>query len=173
MWAPPWIGSRLSGVTDTAAFRRWFGGSKIVDEIGEPLIVYHGGADIANTAGRQFRPGKALGKWGTGIYFTPDKWRAQDYADRNDGVVGAYYLRMENPLVRYESQAYSEQNDEIVRRAKETHDGLIIVQSDVGRPVRLQRNVTEIVVFDPRQIKSATGNTTFDPTNPDILMGVR
>jgi hypothetical protein len=63
--------------------------------------------------------------------------------------------------------------DEIVRRAKETNDGLIIVQAEIGRPVWFKRNVTEIVVFDPRQIKSATGNTTFDPTNPDILMGVR
>ena len=28
--------------TDTAAFKNWFGDSKVVDENGEPLVVYHG-----------------------------------------------------------------------------------------------------------------------------------
>ena len=29
---------------DNPAFRRWFGDSKVVDERGEPLVVYHGTA---------------------------------------------------------------------------------------------------------------------------------
>ena len=29
-------------ITDTPAFKKWFGGSKVVDEAGEPLVVYHG-----------------------------------------------------------------------------------------------------------------------------------
>ena len=29
-------------VTDSPAFKKWFGGSKVVDESGEPLVVYHG-----------------------------------------------------------------------------------------------------------------------------------
>ena len=28
--------------TDTPAFKSWFGGSKVVDEAGEPMVVYHG-----------------------------------------------------------------------------------------------------------------------------------
>jgi hypothetical protein len=37
----------------TANFRRWFGDSKVVDEKGEPLVVYHGtGADIDAFRGR-------------------------------------------------------------------------------------------------------------------------
>ena len=41
----------------TANFRRWFGDSKVVDEKGEPLVVYHGtNKDIAT-----FKPGRGGG----------------------------------------------------------------------------------------------------------------
>ena len=173
MWTPPWVSNRLSGVTDNAAFRRWFRYSTITDEDLTPLVVFHGGADIANLPKRQFRVGRGLGKWGAGIYFTPDRWRAKDYAERNEGVVGGYYLRVENPLVLYESQAYRDDTADLIRRVREEglNDGLIIVQSDFGKPARLKWNVTEIVVFDPRQIKSVDNVGTYDPDDPDILNG--
>jgi len=44
--APAPANSR-TGQTNTPAFREWFGDSKVVDEQGEPLVVYHGtAADI-------------------------------------------------------------------------------------------------------------------------------
>ena len=30
-------------VTDTPEFKKWFGDSKVVDDNGKPLVVYHGG----------------------------------------------------------------------------------------------------------------------------------
>ena len=39
--------------TETPAFKQWFGDSKVVDDRGEPLVVYHGsvhgGFDVATT----------------------------------------------------------------------------------------------------------------------------
>ena len=35
-------GSRATDPTSNPAFRRWFQGSKVVDEDGKPLVVYHG-----------------------------------------------------------------------------------------------------------------------------------
>lgn len=63
------------------AFWKWFGDSKVVDAQGRPLVVYHGGA-----AGTEaFDPAKSgtvqVSDWGKGIYFTPNKWQAQGYAN--------------------------------------------------------------------------------------------
>lgn len=35
------VGAGASNKIDTPAFKKWFGESKVVNEIGEPLIVYH------------------------------------------------------------------------------------------------------------------------------------
>lgn len=40
-------------VASTPEFKKWFGDSKVVDEKGEPLVVYHGNPDITATAKRQ------------------------------------------------------------------------------------------------------------------------
>ena len=67
-------------ITDNPNFVKWFGGSKVVDENGEPLVVYHGSGK-ANI--RAFDPSKAgdilRSDWGKGIYFTPSHWMADSY----------------------------------------------------------------------------------------------
>lgn len=45
-------------VTDTSAFRRWFGNSKVVDKHGNPLVVYHGTNETTYTP-RVTRDGSA------------------------------------------------------------------------------------------------------------------
>jgi len=32
--------------------------------------------------------------------------------------------------------------------------------------------IKNLAVYDPKQLKSATGNITFDPSNPSVLKGV-
>lgn len=62
---------------DTQAFRDWFGDSKVVDESGEPLVVYHGtrkgGFGAFDVDGR----GKTSG---TGAFFTESKHGASTYS---------------------------------------------------------------------------------------------
>jgi hypothetical protein len=59
---------------EEAAFQRWFGDSKVVDDNGEPMVVYHGsgvgGIEIfdTNKAGTVKKS-----DWGTGIYFSTSK----------------------------------------------------------------------------------------------------
>lgn len=70
-----------SDVTQTKAFKRWFGDSKVVDERGRPLVVYHGtNQDISSFAreagGRNTR--SPLGK--LGFFFTSESEVAGDYA---------------------------------------------------------------------------------------------
>lgn len=63
--------------TDSEAFKRWFGDSKVVDENGEPLVVYHGtrkaGFMVFDTDGR----GKTDG---TGAFFTESLRGASTYS---------------------------------------------------------------------------------------------
>ena len=70
-------------------FKKWFGDSKIVDENGEPLVVYHG----TNGLFTKFKKTKN-GYLGPGIYFVNDKKIAERYTDFGDeGIMVCYYQR--------------------------------------------------------------------------------
>jgi hypothetical protein len=78
--------------TDTPQFRDYFGNSKVVDEQGQPLVVYKGHKhDVENIT-----PGLEL--W----FFTPDPKFAANFA-LFEGSKGArttpVYLRIENPFI--------------------------------------------------------------------------
>ena len=59
-------------------FQKWFGNSKVVDENGNPLVVYHGTSEDIN----QFLASDE-GALGGGIYFTDDPDAASRFADRS------------------------------------------------------------------------------------------
>ncbi len=70
---------RWASVADSPAFKSWFGDSKVTDEGGKPLVVYHGTADSFDT----FNPdaGKELGGFGhAGMFFAADPDVAGTYA---------------------------------------------------------------------------------------------
>lgn len=60
-------------------FWRWFGDSKVVDEQGRPMVLYHGTTGNVTA----FDPGRAgqekQSDWGGGIYFTPSPSTADYY----------------------------------------------------------------------------------------------
>jgi hypothetical protein len=89
--------------TDNAAFRRWFGDSKVVDKRGRPLVMYHGSPQ-ANFV--TFDPRRSAG-----VFFTDSLITAETYGQAEDvpllheiptepapGIYAAY-LRIENPLI--------------------------------------------------------------------------
>lgn len=91
--------------TDTPAFRRWFGDSKVVDAQGKPLVVYHGTGQAMH--GGAFSPDLAKSE-GAGFYFSHSPLmknpatNANDYAANRSGDsanVIPVFLRMTNPLV--------------------------------------------------------------------------
>jgi len=88
---------------DNPAFRRWFGESKVVDARGAPLVVYHGGVDVRKLAVPAFLP-SPVGKYGAGVYTTPDLPIAESYLTRG-GVVLSLYVRVERPLRVYLSES--------------------------------------------------------------------
>jgi site-specific DNA-adenine methylase len=77
-------------------FWRWFGDSKVVDEQGRPLVVYHGtnkSFDVFDSN----KIGKSHGRSeGAGFYFTTSKETASSYADGGEPM--SVYLSIENPI---------------------------------------------------------------------------
>lgn len=149
--------------TQTAAFRRWFGDSKVVDENGEPRVVYHGTKrdfdtfDMTAEANGGFWPSGALG-----AFFSPKDWAAEIYGPKIKPV----YLKIENPyrMTNEENGRIASRDAARARREEliaERYDGIIIGAEQ------------EFVAFRPEQIKSATANRgTFDPDSPSILESV-
>lgn len=142
-------------------FHHWFGGSKVVDEHGRPLVVYHGtphygfdSFDISKFGQRD------SGDFGKGIYFSSNKISASSYETPgyfNKPGAGdktySVYLKMESPLIHSNRQGAPDWVDQ------ENHDG-VWVHSDRydDLPRHHYKNISELVVFHPHQIKSAIGN---------------
>lgn len=53
-------GARFSR-TDTSAFKKWFGDSKVVDAEGKPLVVYHGSPDVRGIFSGGFKKSPSRG----------------------------------------------------------------------------------------------------------------
>ncbi len=224
----------------TRAFKRWFGdwekdpehASRVVDENGEPLVVYHGtrrgGFRVFRTEGR----GKTSD---TGAFFSSSRDNAEGYAMNEDGEVPKdmlyeVFLNIREPetvdfkgnnwnrvpdrpvgyIVKFKSgdtewydnrdEAESaadmyesdpgtveedwgdEDNsytiDDLAREVREEgySDGLIaeniIDHAATGRRVS-KEPATDYIVFDPKQIKSATDNVgSYDAGNADITFSL-
>lgn len=150
----------------TSAFKKWFGDSKVVDEKGEPLVVYHG-------TNRDFSQFKIKG---AGVYFAAGPETASVYAkNRRGGNVMPLYLSIKNPLVMTTQELMSGKTDGGIlhylagRKGLERmgYDGIIALASDPSDPA-LSTDV--YVAFDARQIKSATGNNGNFSSSPDIRL---
>jgi len=84
--------------TDTPAFKKWFGNSKVVDKNGDPLVVYHGTTADFSTfdAGAEAASGRMEGD---GFYFAADPDLAAQYAGEESGAnVMPVYLAISNPF---------------------------------------------------------------------------
>lgn len=88
--------AKRSGYDDTAAFKRWFKSSKVVDENGDPMIVYHGTrADFSVFADG----GKDLGfHFGTDFQANNERFLGKKYFGETGGRIMPVYLSIQNPL---------------------------------------------------------------------------
>ncbi|MCP4127349.1 MAG: hypothetical protein GY753_09835 [Gammaproteobacteria bacterium] len=147
----------------TPAFDAWFSGSKVVDENGEPLVVYHG-TDAAEFDA--FEPNAPTTYTGTtefeGIYFSGEQDKAASYArpggrrEKGGGRqrVVPVYLDMKNPLDitdsianRAEGVSFGDAKREALAGFDpEVHDGVIFKGDDW--------NPAEYIATRPNQAKS-------------------
>lgn len=173
-------------------FKRWFGKSKVVDAQGNPLVMYHGtDADFATfrakdgmifvTADPRFAE-----EYTTTTINSLDKTGGQPN-------IMAVYVKAENPfdfdnpehiaaLEQYEKDnRYTERSVSNYVRDIKRGDYEAIESRKVQAAIKAMghdgfyvreagRQIKNLGVFDPAQLKSATGNNgEFNPNDPNIL----
>jgi hypothetical protein len=164
----------------TENFKAWFGdwennpkgASKVVDENGEPLVVYHGSPFGEFNAFTESGLKNVSPKDAKGHYFTSDYGVAQAYGSGQYGgsmrgaqaTVYASYLKINNPeyILDNNHRHWYIKQDKKDSLASDGKDGVIYRDSK-------DTMNDEYIAFDPNQIKSATGNAgTFSGRTDDI-----
>lgn len=136
-------------------FWNWFGDSKVVDDKGRPLVVYHGTSSDFDTFDMD-ESGKNTGTaiYGRGFYFTTNKDVATKWgAKRGEPRVISAYIKLENPNM-VEALSYPKDSQE------KGFDGVIA-------QVWGEKDL-EIVAFESNQIKSTENRGTFSPDTGNI-----
>jgi len=168
-------------------FQKWFGNSKVVDENGNPLVVYHGTKafdEYGDKEGEAIRQFAGFPNW-----FAEEPYTASGYAgaegtmypvylsikkpltitnfDMNDDAKAAYALAKQLGVdiptlyLPKDAKAYNVvSSPQFVEAAQKAgYDGIKVKEGDYNT----------YAAFDPIQIKSATGNTgEFSLESPEI-----
>lgn len=153
----------------TKAFKKWFGdwennpseASKVVDENGEPLVVYHSTNKIFNTY--KERDGIHFGSYNTALGVANEKFdptfdtieEAQASIAKGKFRINQVFLNIRNP-----------------KQSKDLGTGWkqLITEGFDGGLYKAAEGDTSFVVFDSNQIKSATDNVgTFSRTDDDVI----
>lgn len=95
--------------TDSKYFKKWFGNSKVVDENGKPLIVYHGSEENFDTFDRSKLGSKSMDIMSyLGFHFTPNKEMAERLFVKANTDIMPVYLNIKNPYIAKESDLVKE-----------------------------------------------------------------
>ena len=157
--------------------------SKVVDENGEPMAVYHGTPKFDRFS--IFKKGSG-GYLGPAIYFTNLKTYAQKYENKwgDGGNLYDVFLSLRNPLVVKSINPAKEilktiyGKDDIYdkRSQKQSYDTKILSSADIKKlqskgydgVIWEYGGSKEYAVYDSSKIKSATDNIGTYSENPDI-----
>lgn len=189
----------------TPEFISWFGdwinspetASKVIDENGEPLVVYHGATSGFNIFDRTKIPTFNYKLSRTpltgGFFFTDDYTNAKSYVHKEDGRITtkiksflsghikSCFLNIRdmyiaegnnrwNCVFNNEGECFS--TDDISRSVYTLmdNDGVVFKNVIDSGNTNISNSESDIyVAFESNQIKLADGsNTTFDSNNPDI-----
>jgi hypothetical protein len=160
----------------TPEFKAWFGdwendpqnASKVLDENGEPLVVYHGSYDYGFTKfNKKLRGNTTSAKSAKkGFFFTDNKDLADYYARRSaSGGIYSVFLNIKKPNIKdFKSEPVD--TDKVLTKLIDyyDYDGAIALNLKDGFRIDNQ-----YIAFQPNQIKSATDNNgDFNPNNENI-----
>ena len=192
--APP-INIPSAPKISTPAFKNWFGNSKIVDDKGAPIVMYHG----TKHQFEKFDP--KIGYQGA-MFFSPKREFAENYMGGTDVREPiAVYISAKNPfdydnpkhreavikLAMENTPVYKNAPDQagmrrVLEDALTSKDANWTTVEDTGFQDAIKKlgfdsfyvkesGVKNIAVYDPTQIKSVFNKGTFNPKDPRILYG--
>ena len=101
--------------TETPEFKKWFGESKVKDEKGKPLVVYHGTDEDFDVFDKNLR-GKNFGdtKSKKGWFFTETKEMAKSYGEKQIPL----YLSVKNPLKIDAKKVLKTERDYLIKKGE-------------------------------------------------------
>lgn len=158
----------------TKAFKDWFGdwennpseASKVVDENGEPLVVYHGSPNNWNVYNPElFGTNTDDGYYGKGLYLSSIKNKSAQY-----GNVMELFVNIKAPIrVGLDKNITIEEATQNITIAESFNRDGDLSKYDGVLYSGGEGMYEELVVPTPNQIKSATSNTgEFSTANNDI-----
>lgn len=179
----------------TSRFKNWFGdwennpanASKVVDENGEPKVVYHGTSANFNVFDSSATKQHNTVGDPDGFYFTDSIRDAQNYAYgsvrqsngdwRKDARIVKVFLNLRNPIDATEAISKNKRRKKEKRltysQAKRQAYSTFVEGENDGYMLINPSYWSEYVVLSPKQIKSATENTgEYSPANDDIRMSI-
>ena len=142
-------------------FKQWFEGSKVVDEAGSPMVVYHG----TNKDFQQFNLSEKSGvlpdtESFEAVFFTSNPTQAGSLASLGRGMEGVNvrpaYVNLKNPMVIDSVQEYGNVTGrkKLIKRAKALgHDG-VIIKATLDRAEDGVEKLTHVIAFNEKQIRS-------------------
>lgn len=169
-----WAKKKFGSDEKAKNFFTWFGDSKVVDEAGEPLVVYHGTTKKFESFDNDKAGSLDWGLYGQGHYFAASSSYAEQYAVSKGNIEGASvipaYVSLKNPLEMHKLtpvqakpwETLFKKNPKAGRAALEKagYDGVI------SSHLIKNKKYAEIMVLHPHQIKSAIGNSgKFSPSS--------
>ncbi len=191
----PGIEVKSAPKLNTPAFKNWFGDSKVVDDKGQPLVMYHG----TKHQFEQFDPN--VGYQGA-MFFSPKREFAEKYMGGMDVKEPiAVYISAKNPfdfdnskhremvikLAIDKTPLYKSAPDQegmfrkLDEALKDKNANWATIEDKPFQEAIKQLGfdsfyvreggVKNIAVYDPTQIKSVFNKGTFDPKDPRILYG--
>jgi hypothetical protein len=176
----------------TSAFKKWFGdwendpsnASKVVDENGEPLVVYHGTGSYWTVYNFEKHGRTDGGYFGKAIYASQSFDIASSYASKKNidetPQIMSLFCVIKNPYFVINGvfqEGISNKNKSIY----ETYSGYnfnkigeklkkdVIKKGFDGVFIVSNNEKSQVICFNPNQIKLADGsNTEFNPNSNDI-----
>jgi hypothetical protein len=132
-------------------FHRWFKDSKATDEQGRPKVLYHGTSSNFS----EFDPDKGEPTIrALGFHFTSDKDRAKRFGSGEGGNVMPVYLRTTNPHTLLKGE-HNEFPKKYGKYGTDKMHSDFKSRGNTGFKIDNDHHI----VFEPNQIKSATGNS--------------
>jgi len=118
--------------TDTPEFQAWFGNSQVVDDNGNPLVVYHGTDRSFDTFSLNFRnENQGNDQFGPGYYTTTSATGASGYASGEGANVLPLFMSLQNPI-DLDTAAFGSTVVERLMRASPEFDDAIQNYGDIG-----------------------------------------
>ena len=150
--------------------------SKVVDENGEPMVVYHGTQSEFNAFDKDAVRERGDGVKGSFFATAARRESVAGYYAQDGGSIMPVFLNLKRPLVRstsenLEAPGIADGYDGIISTAASDAESRYYdyEQKRVATEQLNKGDIVEIVAFEPSQIKSAEENVgTFDGSNHDI-----